>query len=62
MTIVFDYNLFNAIIYTKKYCVTKRESAKKHKQDIKCELALNIKNMAIVLDSNHFNTMIYAKY
>ena len=38
-----------------------RESAKKLKQDQKRDLARNIKNMAIVFYSNHFNTIIYAK-
>ena len=38
-----------------------RESAKKIKKPQKCNLVRNMKHMAIVFDSNHFNKILYTK-
>ena len=73
MHIVFDSKNFNTIIYTKRSCVPsfvinkpsvnnfKRESSKTLKKPQKRNLACKFKHMIIVLDSKHFNTIIYTK-
>ena len=74
MTIVFGSNHFNTILYIKKrrvpfFVATKRsmnhfmrERDKNAKKPQRCNLAHNIKNMTIVFDSNHLNTIFYIKY
>ena len=73
MTIFFDSNHFNTIIYTKQCCVPcfvankpslnhfMRESVKNAQKTSKRNLTLNFKHMTISFNSKHFNTIIYTK-